>query len=112
MLFRCVSQSRYNTGTPDNTDEDYIVLVPRLKTAKFLLQIQGFKTNSREYEADETAFMSFKKVLDGVLVNLIVTDYFEFYNQYVAATEDAKERNLLNKADRIKLFDDYINYRI
>lgn len=97
---------------PENTDEDYVVLIGKNKSSliKTLLFIHGYRYNGNDY--GESDFFSVKKNQDGVLVNLIVTEYDDFYQQWIHATEDAKERNLLNKEDRIKLFDDYINYRI
>ena len=97
---------------PENTDEDYIVLVNSIKyvTYPMILSMLGWKENGKQYKGSD--FISFKKDIDGVLTNLIITKYDDFYQQWIHATEDAKERNLLNKADRIKLFDDYINYRI
>lgn len=96
---------------PDKTDEDYVVLVKHLHVSKVVLEMDGWKM-AGDYVNDDTEFLSFKKKEDGILVNLIVTPYDDFYQQWIAATEDCKERNLLDKNARIKLFDDYLNYRI
>ena len=40
--------------------------------------------------------------------NALLIDNEEYFNNFYKATEEAKRRNLLNKADRIALFEEYI----
>lgn len=86
---------------PDNTDEDFLALVPFDVTA--LMAADGFtQDGSPEFYTgnDNGGFRSFRK---GEM-NIITTDSIEFFELFLTATELAKRFNLLAKADRIALF--------
>lgn len=94
---------------PTDTDEDYIVLVADIhEFLDWADKKTTFETNTEEYDADKRQlnFISFKRSEDRV--NLIVTDLIGFYDKFVKATEIAKERNLLIKAERVKLFQEIL----
>ena len=82
-----------------DTDIDFVVLSRGWDKLHSWLEQNGFKTNFEDYEIDD--FRSYKR---GVL-NLIVTNDLVFYNRFVKATEVAKNLNLLDKEQRIILFD-------
>jgi hypothetical protein len=65
------------------------------------LQLAGFAsgTNGKDYE-EMPAFWSYR-LGD---FNVIVTRQPDFYQKFVAATEEAKARNLTDKSARISLF--------
>lgn len=93
---------------PTNTDEDYIVL---LNAATFSDVQQALRDDCWQYGGSiiddevntvprEDRFASFR--LDDV--NLVTTWSGPFYDRFLAATSVAKRLNLLDKADRIALF--------
>jgi hypothetical protein len=100
--------SRYICSpAPTDTDEDYVVLL-RPGSKRYIetwMQAEGFELHGRQYNSAE--FWSFKKNENGTVVNYITSDNPEFYENFILATEEAKSRNLLNKEDRIKLFEEY-----
>jgi hypothetical protein len=85
-----------------NTDVDFVVyygndiVLRRIESEGFLCT-----TNSKEYGAQLGS--SFKTYRKGV-VNLICTDNVDFYFAFVGATRVCKELNLLNKKDRVTVF--------
>lgn len=80
------------------TDLDYVVRVLDIKSVKQVLQADGWKVGGSKIGKDFTAFRKGK-------VNLICTQNEEFYKNYIIATQSCKKLNLLDKQDRIKLFD-------
>jgi len=84
---------------PTNTDEDYLILVAANRFAALEVEVvgQGFALGGSRV-GDE--FRSYK--LEAV--NLIVTTKAEFFDRFMAATSVAQRFNLLDKADRIALF--------
>lgn len=84
---------------PTDTDEDIVVLVRNTTVACQQLLDAGFDaTVNDDYDID--GFVSLRR---GAL-NLIVTKDESFYSAFVAATHVAQKLNLLNKADRVSLF--------
>lgn len=84
---------------PMDTDEDYIVY-GNLNLIEEVLYQSGFKlTADPKYEGGRW-FLTFR--LNEF--NLIVTDSDVFFERFVAATLLAKRHNLLDKSDRIALF--------
>lgn len=81
---------------PENTDIDYLVLVKK-RTCPVGWELD---TGGVHYEPSEGEFNSWRKGN----VNLIVTDSYFFYDKFVVATKLAKRFNLLDKRDRIALF--------
>lgn len=85
---------------PMHTDEDWVVLVApgsRPSVVDFLLNV-GYTHDGKAYP--ESQFISMRH---GV-VNLILTECQWFYDRFVLATRIAKELNLLDRDDRVKLF--------
>lgn len=94
---------------PTDTDADYLVFVEPFNAIRFLelMAPEGFEAggsrveeNSRELINGENAFVSFTLGE----VNLIVTSHWTFYSAFLAATSVSKRLNIMDKADRIALF--------
>ena len=93
---------------PLDTDQDVLVHVHQTNMAivQSKLQAAGFVcegSNPAELNASidmQSVFFSFRK---GDM-NYIITSDLEFYNRFSTATELARKWNLLEKADRIQLF--------
>lgn len=86
---------------PENTDEDFLALVPFNVTN--LMEADGFtQDGSPEFYTgnDNGGFRSFRK---GDM-NIITTESVEFFDLFLTATALAKRFNLLEKSDRIALF--------
>lgn len=95
---------------PTDTDEDYLVLVKDKGAAVKGLKALGFEYSAdpekmAKYEAlNETARWSFTSLWFGD-INYIVTDSQFFFERFLTATHVCKALNLLNKADRIMVFE-------
>lgn len=90
---------------PTDTDQDYLVVVPdedeKVGTAVEILHENSFNwEGSEHYQMAADNFMSWRKGD----VNLIVTRNNEFARKHKAATALAKRLNLMDKADRVALF--------
>jgi len=68
----------------------------------------GFKYKGN-YINGNNSFVSYKR--ENSQYNFIVTTTKSWYNKFLEASKIAKELNLLDKKDRIKLFDVVINGR-
>ena len=98
--------SNYICNPPvTNTDIDQMFLVYDLYRAAEELNLLGWKEcrtkNNNEYPTD--VMLAFRLGVN----NALLTDNEEYFNNFYKATEEAKRRNLLNKADRIALFEEY-----
>ena len=83
-----------------NTDIDYLCICKDIKeTTKVLDEACWEYTDDDTYQ-DIPSFRSFRQGN----INLIVTDKVDFYNKFILASDVAKKLNLLNKSDRIDLF--------
>jgi hypothetical protein len=88
---------------PKGTDEDFIAYAGKSLTDA--LRDGGFAENTDpEMYADAPDFFAFRRDE----FNVIVTRDHLFYCLFCNATEQAKERNLLDKAERIALFQDVL----
>lgn len=88
---------------PVDTDEDYIALVANDAKARKSLTALGYTLEGLPdfYTGNDSGgFRSYRK---GV-INLITTPDPGFYSLFKTATELARRFNLVNKADRIALF--------
>lgn len=83
-----------------DTDIDTIILATDPLYVNVLLNDGWTKCSSTEYPDQGATFTAFRRGKE----NYIVTCDKRFYKKYVLATKIAKEMNLLDKADRIKLF--------
>lgn len=101
---------------PTDTDRDWLVLVPSIQPETQGDPFFGFAAelskdgwtlpepytpaNPDKPQEGGLVFMSVRRGED----NLILTDSEEFFRRFLAATSVAKRLNLLDKADRIALF--------
>lgn len=102
--------SRYICNPPvTTTDTDWVVLVDSLDKALQECKTKTWETNTEDYSDDEdkpaTNWFSVKKKINQELINYIVTDDADNFNNWVTATELAKKLNLVKKEDRISLFE-------
>ncbi|HET8688945.1 MAG TPA: hypothetical protein VFM18_20235 [Methanosarcina sp.] len=89
---------------PMDTDYDIVALIT--KNGWRVPEKFGFKSsNADEVHYDMAAFYEFECFRMGE-INLIVTPDLHFFGLWKKATSIAKERNLLDKNDRIVLFDE------
>lgn len=89
--------------TPINTDEDWLVLVRDNGKAAVALSQAGYTLDNpnNHYRPEQAVFNSWR---GPNAQNLIVTDDWDWHRKFLAATSIAKRLNLLQKADRIALF--------
>ncbi len=80
------------------TDEDWFVWVSDWDEAAEILYAEGFSPTTEQQ--DYTAFISLRKAY----LNICVTTDIDLYKRTVLATDLAKRFNLLNKQDRVDLF--------
>lgn len=94
---------------PTDTDEDFLVLVNGNDYQELLLELHedGFEIggsevySAEEYQLESTeGFQSFKKGI----TNYIITCNEEFFSKFMKATTICKTLNVLNKEDRIRVF--------
>lgn len=89
---------------PVGTDEDWLVAVKEgeLQRAINLLGTAGFQLDNpnEHYRPEEGVFNSWRYED----VNVILTSDLCFYRRFLAASSVAKRLNLLEKADRVALF--------
>lgn len=87
---------------PTDTDDDQLVYTLNIRDLEDELMRDGFEHDgSRVNEGSNTSpFRSYSKGD----VNLIVTDKLTFFKAFITATHIAKKLNILNKHDRIILF--------
>ena len=108
MNFKDTVIKSYPTGSryicnpaPTDTDNDTVFLVNGYYDYVKMLAEEGFDSTLSDLQYNTMGeFVSFRKGTE----NYIVTENPDFYADYVKATEGAKALNLLDKGDRIKLF--------
>lgn len=90
-----------------DTDIDIMFLTEDSKTFEMELKEASWQAcGLEEYEeTEDSCWKAYRKDK----LNYLFTDNKEYYDQFQAATLDAKEKNLLRKEDRIALFDTYLN---
>lgn len=106
--------SNYVCSPPvTNTDRDFVVLVNSVGHTEVVLALSelGYVWGA---EADKTygpgqEMMCFRKGVGEGSINLIVVKSPSLYSKWLAATEVAKSLNLLEKGQRVKLFQ-YVLY--
>ena len=87
-----------------DTDIDQMFLVDDLKKVSQVLEKLGWKRcGKEEYQTDK--WVAYRK--DNL--NALLTDNLDHFNKFLQATEEAKKLNLLDKKDRIALFDKYLS---
>jgi len=92
---------------PVGTDVDYLILVTEHR-ASTLVSLGFEMDGSAYYESSNRTFESWRR---GEL-NLIVTEDVRFYERFMLATEVATELNLLEKKDRIVLFQAILYFNV
>lgn len=99
--------SHYICNPPvTNTDIDQMFLVHNLESVHDYLMLSNWEVCGKEqYPVEQWA--AYRKGIN----NALITDEPSYFLKFHKATELAKERNLLNKEDRIKLFDEIMNDR-
>ena len=89
-----------------DTDIDHMFLVDDLEKVSQVLEKLGWKRcGNEEYQIGK--WVAYRK--DNL--NALLTDNLDHFNKFLQATEEAKKLNLLDKKDRIALFDKYLNPR-
>lgn len=91
---------------PIDTDEDYIMLVRNTQQAIDRFIQAGYELESEIYvhEDDESISISEFVSLRHGKTNLIIAKNISFFRKFLIATDLAKRFNLMDKKDRIDLF--------
>lgn len=95
---------------PTDTDEDFLVLVKDMQSAVDGLKALGFERSGDPEKVEkyirlqETTQMRFSSLWFGD-VNYLITDSEFFFERFLTATHICKSLNLLNKADRVMVFE-------
>ena len=108
---KCGSRVTCNPAPPD-TDEDWLVLYPeeRFQELHDVLYLDGwslggsFMAGSFNQSNPDEQFRSYTKEINGIKRNLICTSSEIFHKRFWAATTVSTRLNLMNKDDRIALF--------
>lgn len=82
---------------PENADFDILLLAKNSRKYCEFLESKGFKLTNEGYEGP---FLNVKKDK----FDLIITQDETFYKKFLLATEVCEKLNLLNKLDRVSLF--------
>lgn len=96
---------------PMDTDRDFLIFVKQIDFNNLVFQlfkddfeIGGSRVYRRGLTEDDFAFQSYTKGD----INLIVTASPKFFDKFIKATNIARDLNLLNKQDRIDLFQEVL----
>jgi hypothetical protein len=95
---------------PTDTDEDFLVLVKDMQSAVDGLKALGFEHSADPEKVEkyirlqETTQMRFTSLWFGD-VNYLITDSEFFFERFLTATHICKTLNLLNKDDRVMVFE-------
>jgi hypothetical protein len=93
---------------PTNTDQDWLVLIDENKWTQFSedMETYGFELggslefDEKQFLSQEECFSSYTRGED----NIIATSSAAFHKRFLAASSVAKRLNLLDKQDRLALF--------
>ncbi len=97
------SGSRYICNPPPtDTDNDTVILAENIAAACDALVKDGWEYGGSYVIGDY--WFSYKKTVDGVVENFIVTQDSSQFAKWKKATELCKTLNLLNKNDRVAVF--------
>lgn len=102
-----VGSRRTCNPPPTDTDDDYLVLCNDAKQAVRSLKELGFEPPKSIGEYVALHACSFTSLRFGEL-NFIVTDDVEWFDKFLTASYFAKKYNVMNKGDRIELFDSFM----
>jgi len=87
---------------PEDTDEDWLCLALDLTSFVEAAKLEGYSFGGSGHSEEPMSFVSLKREADRM--NLIATACPTFCDAFVLATGLSKRFNLVNKADRIALF--------
>ena len=87
---------------PLDTDEDWLCLARDLTQFVETSKQEGYTMGGSGHTDEPMSFVSLKRDVDRM--NLIVTTCATFYDAFILATGLAQRFNLMNKSDRIALF--------
>ena len=92
--------------SPTDTDQDFLILIDSYYATEFATTAvaQGYDFGGSFHGKEQYAAAGLFYSLRHGEVNLIVTHNEWFHRRFMAASNLAKHFNLLNKADRIHLF--------
>lgn len=88
---------------PVGTDQDVLVLTKVSKFHKLISFLEGEGYDSQGSAMSSSEFVSLKS--EQTDINFIITKSYEYFHRFMAATSIAKRFNLLNKDDRVALFE-------
>lgn len=98
--------SNYICNPPvTDTDIDEMFLVRDIGHTIDVLESNGWKICGNEEGYGDTQWVAFRKGKE----NALLTQSPVYFNNFLKATQEAKKRNLLDKKDRIALFNDICN---
>ena len=86
---------------PMDTDEDWLIYDPDCDVAVFLDDL-GWSGCGEDYDDDDTKDMSVFRFED---VNIICMHCDDQYDKFILATKISKGLNLMDKSDRVNLFE-------
>lgn len=94
---------------PTDTDQDILCLVAEDEEEGFFSWIEQHDwVFEGDAKYDLTNFTSYRKDTEQGEVNLIVTAKPQWFDAFLDATRECKEKNLLKKSERIEVFEKYI----
>jgi hypothetical protein len=88
---------------PTDTDEDFLILTDKLYRLVEDCKSQGFKGGGVYFTSEGKVASNFISIRNGN-INLIVTEDKEFYDKFLLATHVCKTLNILDKPNRIMVF--------
>jgi hypothetical protein len=90
---------------PMDTDQDWLIHISEFKAFMNVIEEEGWDFDGSDVEdrLNSPEHWQFESYSNGK-INLIATTSAEFYRRFLAATSVAKRLNLLDKKDRIALF--------
>lgn len=104
-VFRTGSSVICNPPVTD-TDEDYMFYTEDMERFAIHLLTNGWETCGKDYEGHNAGL--FRALRKGKL-NYLLTDSQDYYDKFEEATKVATKLNLLQKEQRIALFNYIIN---
>jgi hypothetical protein len=92
------------TPPPMDTDQDWLYLTSDLARFVKAAEAAKFEVGGSCCDDDSSTVQVFQSLKRNDRINIIVTANKAFHDRFLAATHVARRLNLLNKPDRIALF--------